>query len=227
MPQLGIQLTALILTIQDGGGNNRKSTRISLLITILSMIFTVISILVSTFEYLLSKQINENGTAIMFKIPFESQMVADMSEKQFCKTFVYAHNRAARYLVSKTIYINKRQVETLIPIQSKDGVIFTFVIVEDKIHFDRMWKEMKTALEKETFIEKIQTIYHITGQCTVSLDKLSKWELESNDNNRQEQEMTTFGSPVGSWYTPLTGSPSPVSPSSFKLNRVRSQSTLW
>ena len=110
---------------------HKDLTRTSLLITILSMPFTEISILLSAFEYALSRQINGNGTAMIFKFSLESQTVANMSGQRFSRTFAYSNKRSTTHLISKMLYTNTKQVETLIPIQSNDGAIFTVIIAAD------------------------------------------------------------------------------------------------
>ena len=180
MPQLGLQLCALILTLKGVGGNDSDSTRTSLLITIFSMAFTSISILLSAFEYVLSIQMNEHGTAIMFKIPFESKMVANVSRHKFSKTFIYSNKNDITHLVSKTLYLSHRQVETLMPVQSKDGLVFSFIIMVDSIYFDHLWKELQQAVQTKSFIAKMKSIYHITDQVSADPTKLTKFILNSN-----------------------------------------------
>ena len=180
------------------GGSDSDSTRTSLLITILSMTFTVISILVSAFEYVLSIEINQHGTGIMFKIPFESKMVTDLSGYKFCQTFVYSNKWKTTHLLAKTLYLSHRQVETLIPYQSKDGVIFTFIIMIDSIYFDRIWQELQQAVENESFIGKMKSIYQIKGEVSVDPAKLSKWTLGKHEEHVRELILINSRSPSAS-----------------------------
>ena len=166
------------------------------------MTFTTISILLCAFEYGLSKQIHEHETAMIFKFTLESQMVANIPDKQFSKIFIYANKRAITHLVCKTLFLNKKQVEKLIPMQSVDGVEFRFIVVADEIHFERVWKEMTSAVQNEMFIAKLKAIYNITDQCDIPLNTLRKWTLTDNhdkmdiDSNRKTQLVSfmTIGS---------------------------------
>ena len=168
--------------MQTNGNDDSNSRRTSLLITILSMTFTVISILLSIFEYALSKQIDQHGSAMIIKFPIESKMIADMSFEKFNNTFVYSNKYSIRYLISKTLFVNQKQVEHLIPVHSSNGTVFTLIIVCDSMHFDRLFQEMKKAVQDENFISKLTKIYKITDQCSIPLDKFGKWVIGSNVN---------------------------------------------
>ena len=130
----------------------------------------------------------EHGTAMMFKIPFESKMVANVSGNKFSKIFICSNKRDITHLLSKTLCLSHRQAETLIPVQSKDGVVFTFIIIVDSIYFDHMWKELQQAVKTKSFITKMKSIYNITDQVSVETTKLRKWTLGSTNNSSKQQQ---------------------------------------
>ena len=126
----------------------------------------------------------------MFKIPFESNMIANVSKSDFSKTFIYTNRKKMTRLVSKTLYLSHKQVETLMPVQSKSGVIFTFIIVVDSIYFDRIWQEFQQAVENVSFIGKMKSIYDIADSLSVDVTKLSKWTLGSiKTMDKQDDEL--------------------------------------
>ena len=173
------------MTVQDNE-REESSARTSLLVTILSMIFTVVSILLNIFEYILSRQISEHGSVMIFKFTLKSQKIANMSSGEFSQKVMYSNRRKLSHLVSKMLHINKRQIETMIPTQSNDGAIFSFIVVADAIHFGHIGQELNQGVQNETFMAKLQAIYKIKQACNIPSTSVFKWTFGGDKYHKKD-----------------------------------------
>ena len=159
-------------------------TRESLLITIFSMVFTIISILLSVFEYTLSSKFLKQGSIMITKFEFESQHIADMIGTTFRDNVVFSHYYKLIHLISKTVHVNAEQVERMIPIQSNNGVRYTFIIDCHYVHFDHIWDSFYQSICSNTLTKHLQTkIYNIKDQCKIDENKISHLRLSGSQND--------------------------------------------
>ena len=125
-PQLLIQIVSLILSIKN---NDDYSLY---LITLFSMLFTFISILLSVFEYFFSKNFIQLQSSIIVTFNVESKDISSMQNRQFIKEIVFRKNKLVHYMAQLFNLTNNRQGERLKPKKDKNGVICTFAIDVDK-----------------------------------------------------------------------------------------------
>ena len=118
IPQVVLQIAYSILTGQ--------SSSISV-ITILAMIFSVLSIILSVFNYKSSSLLIECETITVIVMDVQSQQLANTPPKTFRQLIVH-HRYPISYELSKIIEVNKRLIEILIPIQTKTGTKLTIYI---------------------------------------------------------------------------------------------------
>ena len=122
IPQLIIQILTLKLLVDHGDDALSDS-----LITILSMIFTIISIILSIFEYLFSSKSIKNDNIMIISFTVLSKYFGNMSEGTFLFKVIF-RPRKIRHIMYRLLKINRAQIERLIPLQLKNGVIFTFFV---------------------------------------------------------------------------------------------------
>ena len=133
IPQLIIQVATLYLSIQVGIGVGE------LLITILSMIFTIISLFLSGFEYVLSKKIIKSSKILLISFIVESKEIEELDEFQFFARIALKKFIIVQHL-AKILHIQVAHVERLMPIQTEKGVQLKFVIDAESVGFNKVYK---------------------------------------------------------------------------------------
>ena len=97
----------------------------SYLITIWSMVFSIISIILSVIEYLLSNHyIQTDSTCVC------STIIAHLEYSIF-RSHIINKKFQIQNIVAKISNVNRQQVERMIPIQTSYGVLLTFIIAAD------------------------------------------------------------------------------------------------
>ena len=141
IPQLCIQTIALILEINSNVMIQKGS---GTLITIFSIVFTLISIFLSGFEYLFSNKTLKLENIMRISFTVESKYFGRMSELKFLTKVVY-NLRKINHVIYTLLGINPRNVERLMPIQLKTGAIFTFFVEYD--HDDLVHLKSQSQLQ--------------------------------------------------------------------------------
>ena len=141
IPQLILQTIYLSLTAESS---------ISV-ITILSMIFSTISILSSIFDFVSSSLLLECEAITVIELKIESTQLANMGVKEFRRLLVH-HRKPIRRELAKITDVDWRLVEILIPIQTKTGAKLTLYIRNDSTNLNlgativkTMRKEIETG----------------------------------------------------------------------------------
>ena len=144
---------------------------ITMTITILSMFFTIISVLLSSFEYIFSN--NKNNESIMIiKFSIESQTIASMNYHNFQSMIVFKKVKI-NYEMSKLLQINAYEIDRLKPLQYKSGVMLTFIIqtdctncqsIKSKLHDCNDLIEVCTCTMIYQYIYSC-TIIHLSRMC--------------------------------------------------------------
>ena len=161
-------MLVLMLSISDESETNNSS---SFLITILSMFFTIISILISVFEYILSNNLNKNGTicAIGIRLTLEFDQLYTLEYQEFRSKIVFRH-RAFNYSIGKLLHISSSQVERLIPLQVKDGIMFTIIIQADVTNVRHFMNLIKINIDNGNLAREICHVYKLANTAKVSHD---------------------------------------------------------
>ena len=117
IPQLALQISFLILS---------KQSSISA-ITLMAMIFSLISIVSSIFSYKSSSMLIKCETITLIEMDIESTQLANLQSQQFRQMVVH-HRIPICIQLAKIIHINPRLIEILIPVQTTTGVKMTLYI---------------------------------------------------------------------------------------------------
>ena len=139
-----VTLILLIYTIQDYS---------SLLITSFSMMFTMISILLSCFEYFLSSKFASFGSSIIMSFCVESNDIVTMNYKEFQSEFVFRKHKIIGCF-AKLLKVKTEQVERLKPNKLSNGVMFVFAIAIDVSKYDDV-KEIATQIVQDGTLIKV------------------------------------------------------------------------
>ena len=121
----------------------------SLLVAIFSMIFTIISILLSIFEYCLGEKFLKFGASVVLSFEIVCPEVSQMKSRKFFRQYVYKKNQ----LVSKMAQITKLrypQIERLKPHKTPKGARFAFIVGVSTQEYETMQTALKNAIADET-----------------------------------------------------------------------------
>ena len=151
--------------------------------TILSMIFTVISVLLSVFEYALSSRFVRKGSVMFIKFVLQSQTIANMSAKEFIDNIIFRRAHKVTHSMSKTLGLHFVQVERSIPMQSNDGMSLMFIIDADSSRFDPIWQIFIANVQNGTIGKNLAKIYKIeSNDCIVPENSLLHLKLNENQH---------------------------------------------
>ena len=149
IPQFCIQILALILMTQEG------SDLSSYMITVLSMSFTIVSIVISVFEHKMQSKFLKKGVTIVARFSFESRELAHLRLQNFDRRVKFRRFHTINS-VAKSVELAKESVERLLPLQHKQGIIFTFIVeLIDKSQFERVADLLSQAIKDKT-LEKVE-----------------------------------------------------------------------
>lgn len=109
------------------------------------MVFTVISILMSVFEYFLSTRFIYVASTIVIKLMVESNDISQMSYKTY-RSKIVSRQHAIILSIAKILKITSHQVERLKPKLVTNGIMFTFIISIDESHYDNIKLSMEKAV---------------------------------------------------------------------------------
>ena len=149
-------MTTLWLTSNE---NNDQST---LLITMLSMLFTLISICLSGLEYITALKFMNAGSVMSIQYQIKSKEIAAMSSGKFKQSLVLRRNPTV-HVMAKALKISRKQVERLKPLQNGDGAMFTFFVAiganKSGSGFVKMKQRIETAVTDKSLQKVCMILY--------------------------------------------------------------------
>ena len=166
VPQLIIQIATLYLTITDDGNNDDSddfnedqvggSAREdaseyydALWITLFSMFFTLISIILGIFQFcFLQKHVKKEDCVMIVQFKLESREIEAMTPQEFSNKIIFAHMMDTQSAIAKLLIIAAPNVERLIPVQYSEGAKFTFFIQINSIQFHVLKKKLESGLKR-------------------------------------------------------------------------------
>ena len=154
IPQFGVQIAVVIIL-----SLNTKDYS-SLLVAIFSMIFTIISILLSTFEYCLSEKFLKFGASVVLSFEIVSPEISQMRTRKFFQKYVYKKNQ----LISKMAQItNLRypQIERLKPQKTPKGAKFAFIVGVSVQECQTMEIALKNGIADQTLKQVCVYVYDL------------------------------------------------------------------
>ena len=119
----------------------------ALWITILAMLFTIISIILSIFQFCFLKKHRSTSDCVMIvQFEFESFEIMQMKSDKFLDKIVFKRVSAIESTIAKLLVIATPNVERLMPVQFNKGCKFTFFIQINSIQFDELKIKFETSL---------------------------------------------------------------------------------
>ena len=120
----------------------------SLLTTTFSMIFTVISILLSVFEYIFAANFIHNDSNILVTFSVTSKDIASMTRSQFTSQLVF-QNWKLITAMAKILKVNTNRIERLKPKMIMDGAMYTFVLTTEQSQYDHICQIMHDVVDND------------------------------------------------------------------------------
>ena len=138
IPQVVLQVVYLIFT----GDSNISA------ITILAMIFSVLSIILSVFSCISSSLLIECEAITVIVMDIQSQQLAKSQPKNFRKLIVH-HRKPICHELSKIIEVDKGLIEILMPIQTKNGAKLTIYVRNNDSSDKKLAPNIVNTIKKE------------------------------------------------------------------------------
>ena len=136
-----------------------KATGSGTLITIFSMAFTIISIFLSGAEYLFSHKAAKMEHIMIISYTVDSPYFANMKEGAFLFKVMFKPRKIVHAMYT-LLEINRSNIERLMPLQLKNGAIFTFFIeYGNQIKYNKIANKMNNAIADKALESKFCQIY--------------------------------------------------------------------
>ena len=186
LPQLLIQAIVLVLSIQDGKNTN------GLLITIFAMIFTIVSIILSSVEFAFASRNLKSGSIMSIEFTIESIALAKLNMMKFNSKIVFSNCLKLRHIMSKRLHIPMDQIDRLLPLQVSNGVVFRFIIDIDPVQCDPIIAAMNNAVEKNFLARDISKVFRLRiRQCVllkqnvnmIEIRRIKRYSVNDNETN--------------------------------------------
>ena len=97
-------------------------------ITIFSMLFTIVSIALGVFEYIFGAGFIASGSALVIQFNVETNYIAKMQHSTFKHQIIYKRRKLVECLTKELEIDRVHAVDRLVPIHTKKGVTYTFII---------------------------------------------------------------------------------------------------
>ena len=152
IPQLIIQILALIGSSSVDNNFDISSE----LVTILSLIFTLVSIGLSIAEYFLSKKLFESQLFLIVSFDVNSNDIATMTRKEFESNVLF---RRVKFLhsLARSLRLQDGSIDRLKPVQTTNGAVFHVIIDTHGTNFE----EVKKTITKQVLAEACGHIFLI------------------------------------------------------------------
>lgn len=98
------------------------------LVTVLSLIFTLVSITLSVCEYCLSKYLLNTSAFVMIELEFECNDLKHMRKSEFKHKIMFKNKSKFVSEIARLLKVPSNEIELLKPIHTKNGAIFAFNI---------------------------------------------------------------------------------------------------
>ena len=156
IPQFCLQIAYLAILSNDPN-----------FITIFSMIFSLLSIVLTFFEYCTKKYLFDSESMIVVKIDVHSKSMSNMSYNEFKRKIANKRNTLTKE-IGKMISIDANMIEMLKPIRSPEGAMFAFYIRNnDSIDYNKLIVTLATARDNGTVGKAIRHAYSLHQACKI------------------------------------------------------------
>ena len=134
------------------------------------MIFTVLSIFISIFEYLLSTKIIAEETVMIVSFEVESTTISKMDKKPFKQQIILRETKLLNCM-AKICSLEPERIERLIPIQQGKGALFKFIINCGLSKFSKISNSISDSIINDNLSNQISIIYDLKQPTTKSTQK--------------------------------------------------------
>ena len=183
IPQLIIQIIALIVIDLDASSQHDTSDSdghsgiaSDLAITLFTMMFTIISIVLSVFEYFLSSKFVSFASNILITFDAECQDIVDMSWKEFARNLIFKKWQLVGS-VGKVLKLTAQQIERLNPKPCAKGAMYTFAIATDISEYNDIKDRMYEFVSSGKLAQEFERIYPLKN-VVISVDSLVVKKLD-------------------------------------------------
>ena len=143
-----VLIDGLIRAATDSNVNFDVSTE---LITILSLIFTLISITISVAEYFLSKSLLKANEFVMIELEVECKDFERMSRDTFRDRVIFENKYHFVAKIARTLKLPQNEIEFLKPIHTAKGAMFA-------MNIEGSLANIKTLFELEIQNQSVQKV---------------------------------------------------------------------
>ena len=172
------------------------------IVTILSLIFTVVSICLSIVEFFVSRQLLSSESNVRISFEVNSRDFKNMNVDTFSKQVVF-RQRSFLFNLASLLKIQMNQIELLKPIHTKSGAIFVFNIESEMNDITPIFEQCISNLTLATQIKKsyklrstpIISDYKASGFETVHAKNASKTVIDANESHSQQRSKSGFKNP--------------------------------
>ena len=162
-----------MLSINETRNDSGRTDYSIYLITVFSMVFTVISIVLSIIQHFSTNKFIKPQNIFVIKFNIESQDIQKLDDKkQFSNKIVFIKYNAIINCIAKILQIDDKQIERLKPLQNSKGAIFTFIIEKNISNNINKFNFIDTI--KRHFIESIKT-----GQLLIEFNQIYEFKSVS------------------------------------------------
>ena len=192
-------MSLLILTVSDPKTTDEEVYS-TLFITIFSMVFTTISIILSIFEYCFTcknKTKKDCVSIVQFKV--ESSDFQSMTYPQFCAKIVY-RRMGIIGTIGKLLAMPSQNIERLKPVHYTKGVFFTFLIYSSPSHpFVKIKAELENSIKDKTLQRELNKIFNFSDgvkiskfDTLISLEEYNSMHMETVNSDLVNLKRNTY-----------------------------------
>ena len=181
IPQFILQLIYMIFLIRDKDVSSQSG------IVIIAMVFSILSIVVTLFEFRIKKFVFDSEYLMIIKFKLESIAIQSMSKNQFDQTFVNKRKVISSEL-SKILEVNYDEIEQLKPTWCKQGAQIVCHVRSDAqfINPRKAMDELETAIKSGRLPRQIKRGYGMTSRLDIIDVQVSQLGPENKGQNAVE-----------------------------------------
>lgn len=167
----------------------------SLLITLFSMTFTIVSTLMSMFEYFLSSKFVSFASNVIVTFHIQCAHISQMKNKKFRKKVIFKRGSKLTAEISKILKLSKKQIERLNPKQDTRGAIFTFAIAIDESKKGEIEQLMTQCINNGELAKVFKQLFKV-NEVNIDINTLSVVRLDDLYSQSIHQETVQSKSPT-------------------------------
>ena len=162
------------------------------------MIFTIISIILSSIQHITTKKFIKPQNIYLIKFSVQGKDISAMdSYAIFSKRIIHTNYKAIINSISKILRIDPKQIERLKPLQYHTGATFTFIIEKinsNNTFIDSINRQLTDAINNLILAKAFKKVYEFKYMVDIpieslSIKKLSDLTVQNKNAYVTEKEM--------------------------------------